>query len=511
MFEPGLPDPKVASCSRQVAESLKLVPLPWLIRDVSRGYLSYDDYWQLSPSERAEMDRSLRQMPSEWASQPADPRLPLYEAQQPPLYYWIAAPLLRLVDRAGLPTQIWVLRLFGAFLASFAIPLVFLAARRAFSSDSLALGVAAVVASIPQLMLTVYRVGNESLSITMGSLVVFLGLWLADSPTKVRRAAVFGLALGGALLTKAYFLALLPMVPVLFVEAWPKHRKQRLAAARSLLAACAVCVVVCGWWYLRTLQATGTITGEQTHVAAQGATAAGLVRAVAVIDWRRVLDVLAISHIWLGNWSFLVARSWMYRIIEAIYVAGFLGMCLQIVRPRQALAKPSRIVLLATPYFALFAAHCYHAAIAYQSTGRAASLAHYLYGLVVVEAVILVVGLGRLLPARWALIPAPFLVAVFLALEMFGTWILLLPYYSGLIRHGAGGSLPAFPITQYAGGAVGSLLQGILPNKPAFLGMHSVALLAIGFLLSSFALFAIAAFLLTTARPADRPDAGRNP
>src|SRR5437764_711225 len=78
-------------------------------------------------------------------------RLGAYEALQPPLYYWIAAPLLWLLRGASLATQAFGLRWASVVLGSLVIPLMFVLARKIFRDDRAALGCALVVALMPEL------------------------------------------------------------------------------------------------------------------------------------------------------------------------------------------------------------------------------------------------------------------------------------------------------------------------------------------------------------------------
>ena len=43
--------------------------------------------------------------------------------------------------------------------------------------------------------------------------------------------------------------------------------------------------------------------------------------AIGQVQWLRVLDSAAMTHIWIGGWSFLLVRSWMYRVFELLAVA----------------------------------------------------------------------------------------------------------------------------------------------------------------------------------------------
>ena len=105
-----LPDFRTANSSREIAESRKLAPVPWLLRDDSNGLLSHEEYWRLSNQDRSQRQARLRNLPPSWSAEDADPKLPLYEAQQPPLYYWLLMPVYWSVKSLDLPTQIWILR-----------------------------------------------------------------------------------------------------------------------------------------------------------------------------------------------------------------------------------------------------------------------------------------------------------------------------------------------------------------------------------------------------------------
>jgi len=289
-----------------------------------------------------------------------------------------------------------------------------------------------------------------------------------DSPPSAIRGAVLGWALGAALLTKAYFLALLPWAAFVLVGVVLRDRKQRKAAAWQLAAALAVCLVVAGWYYQRVFALTGTITGEQNDIGAQ-ASHVSWADAIAANPWGRIVDFMAGSYIWLGNWSFLVVRTWMYRSIEVAFVLGFLGILIQFVRARSPLPKARSICILAMPCVLLLAGLCLHAIQGFQSAGNIGTMGYYLLCLVVPETVLLFIGLFRLLPDRWGLLVAPVLAILFDALEQFGTTFLLLPYYAGKIQHDSTGHLPALKISQLAHGGAGSLFDNLLANKPSFL------------------------------------------
>ena len=87
----------------------------------------------------------------------------------------------------------------------------------------------------------------------------------------------------------------------------------------------------------------------------------------------------------------------------------------------------------------------------------------------VLEVILLAVGLARLSPPRWQLAPFPLLAVMFVALETFGTWFLLLPYYTGMTSHSVSGGLPAARLAQFAEMGGAAFFANLAVNKPGFL------------------------------------------
>src|ERR1051325_5908075 len=108
--------------SRELGESLRISPLPWMQSQGQPGLLSYDQFWQLPEAERARRERELRTMPVDWSREPAEPPVRLYEGQQAPLAYMLASIPYRGIANASLPARVWLLRMLEILLASLAIP-----------------------------------------------------------------------------------------------------------------------------------------------------------------------------------------------------------------------------------------------------------------------------------------------------------------------------------------------------------------------------------------------------
>ncbi|MES1260872.1 MAG: glycosyltransferase family 39 protein [Acidobacteriota bacterium] len=286
---PGFHDP----VSREIDESMRLTPLAHELKWIGPPYLTHPEWWALAADERSERLRKLANLPPEFAHQPALHTFEFYEAQQPPLCYWLLSVPLRLTGAWQLTARVLLIRLFSMALASLAIPLTWMAARCLVGSK-LAVLCAALLAIAPGFAIDVSRVANDSLAIALVALLFWLlarggGRWFW-----------VGLTLGAGLLTKAYLLAL---VPALIVIWW--RRKRELALALSLAGALA------GWWYLRNLLLGHSFSGWLLRP-----DAARMLPGIFHINWFSAAHVIAKSFLWFGGWSFLTLKSWIYAVVE---------------------------------------------------------------------------------------------------------------------------------------------------------------------------------------------------
>ncbi len=462
--------------SLEVLESLRLAPKPWSVeRDAAADSIFYDDFWRLPAPERLSIEARLRSLPAERSREFPDSGVRAYEAQQAPLDYWLLSLAYRPV--AGLPllTRVWLLRLVALALASFTVPLAFLLARRVFASDALAAGVTAIVVSMPGPMMLCSRIGNDGLAATLGTLCLVLMLECGDSKAPRWMAPLLGAAFGLALLTKAYFLALVPALLVYAAYALIRGRARRAAIAIRWLSAFSTAALVAGWWYWQTWRATGSLSGEQLEAAARrSASLSTILGMLGSIHWRVPVDFAFVTHVWVGNWSFLVVRSWMYHLLAWIAAAAAVGVLVRMVRSGPH--RRSDILGLVLAYGAMLSALAYHLLMTFAATGKAATLGYYLYGMIAAEAVLATVGLATLVPRRAEAFVAPGLALLFAALDIYGTQFYLLPYYTGTIVHSAAGKLGTAHIGDLLRNA-GLILERTAENKASALTPTSILLL----------------------------------
>jgi len=437
---------------QDVAESLARLP-------AKNGGMTYDEYWKLPPEARH------RSFPASGAG--------ISEAQQPPLFYWLSAALYRIAGDISLPSRVVALRMFCVLLASFCLPFGYLIALRVLGKPALALGAAALIASMPVLTFTATHVANEGLAIGLGAALVWSAL--------ERRSAALLFSLGAALLTKAYFLAFLPPLILLLF-----YRDTRRMAAIALSGAAAIA----GWWYWQTWAATGSLTGNVILVHPG---LAAMARTALRFPALEAADFAWTSFLWTGNWSFLVVRGWMYRAIAALCVVALAGIVSLVWKRNAGVALLSAFVFsfaLAIAYFALGSLVVY---------GHPNAFGWYACCLVAPIAVLLFAGLRAAMPRSKAA-AGPILTIALSAIELFGAHVYLWPYYTGLISHLPNGGLPAFRLAQLGDGGFATLFQRLTLSKPAWMAPPVLIAAWAMFLMATGALSVVSIWFARLAR-----------
>jgi hypothetical protein len=461
-----------ASNSREVAESLKYVPAPWTIRGWNTEWRSHDAFWRMSPADRDRLARSLFTMPAWWAGAKAPELGSLYEAQQPPLAYIALYVPYKLFADASLPLRVWVLRMFCCAVSSLIVPIGFVTARRVFMNGWQALGAVLMICAMPEFLITATRLSNEALAILLGTASLYFVTRISDPdcPMPLLSSLALGAALGFGLLTKAYFLALLIPVAGLYACLWWTRKRWRGKIATQASITFLVVFAVAGWWYAQAFFMTGSITGEQ-QAAGAARSSVGLLHAIFKINWLRVADFALVSYLWLGGWSFLVVRSWMYRILEIVLLSGVAGLLVR--------RKSVRLIVWVYLSFLLTFACAvgFQALSAYRSTGGAGAFGYYAYSIVVAEAVCLLMGITALMPGKSKRFAIPLLTGLFSCLEVFGVCFYQMPYYGGLIGHNPKGTVGALHLDQITQDRFSIMFRNLAWGKPAFIDANAMQFL----------------------------------
>jgi hypothetical protein len=415
--------------SSELDQFLVKHPIGWRLREIFPSLHSHDEYWQQSQDERLRIDEGLRHMrfvsPYQEGSSGFSTQ---YESHQPPLYYALAAPLF-LLSSAVLPlADVFLLtRVWSMLLASTVVPLSYVLAKRVSGSLPVASSVAMLVGMFPGLYPDVVRVSNDALAVPLAAAVFVLLAQFLESRSE-RHAVLLGLALLAGLSTKAFF------IPVLFAIIISLLWLKEIPSAAIVFVTSGA-----GWfWYARNFWITGSLTGLPETVEAN-TTVVSSVSSIGLIGWLDVFRLAAVSHVWMGNWSLLQYRGWIYQTVLYMFGIGVAGFILYIAKS----GKPVNRVLLFI-YLVFGASLIYYATQVFQKTGTPVIQGWYLSPLVPLEALAFVTGMRFLLQSRGMTIAVAFAGLCFLAMSIYGNAFIAAPYYTGMISHAPSGHLRAY-------------------------------------------------------------------
>ena len=444
--------------SRELWASMNLAPAPW---NTGKPFITEDDFWRLSAEERAARAEALRKLPSNWSKEPQKDGAPIYEALQPPLYYWIASVPYRLVAHRPIADRAFVIRCLSLAIAWLAIPLIFLIGERVFRSKLASLLVVILFTALPELMIDVCRAGNECLGIVLFSWLTLLVL----TPESYRTSIWTGIALGMGLLTKAYFLTAVPALLVIYaVRAW-RATDRRLWLRQAALVF-GIAFAIAGWWYVRNRITTGAWSGLLESAKLAHHTPGQFLAAATQVDWRNAMDSILLSHIWFGAWSSLQVRSWMYHLIFFIIGVSMAGVLLAL-RDKE---KRKLIAVLAAIYGFFWLGQLYNVILLFMAKGASTSMGWYMYCVVAAELVLLVLGIQTLLPKRFRPWAISILILLAGALDFYTVTFVSIPYYAGLTSHAANtGAVRAFHFSSLADVGVAGVMARLSLMKAAWL------------------------------------------
>jgi hypothetical protein len=305
----GWPDARTSTLSAEVEASLPRVPASPVVKINLRNVPTFEEYFSWPPERRAEMQRELRAIPPDLRRRPG----PVwnYEALQAPLAYILMAPVERMLALVPLPSRVAILRFLLAALSSLAL---LAGAQRLFRHlripDPYAAAASFAMLSCQMLWATVAHVGNDWLAVALSVWLLVALIRYYETPGS-GRAAMAAAILGAGLLTKAYFLAPVPIL--IGLCAWRRRW-------RDLAAACVVLFVTAGPWYARNLHRYGDLT------ATMETRSLGLRLALETalrMPWLAVAGSTLRSALWTGNNSLLAFSAGTLHLMIAALLAGW--------------------------------------------------------------------------------------------------------------------------------------------------------------------------------------------
>jgi hypothetical protein len=234
------------------------------------------------PSLVASYRRMYREAPSPASFRPSHEIN--QEAQHPPLYYMLMAPLVEVLGRLSFVTQIFIMRMVSFFLAVTGVAFGLLAVKTAGTTrqiDQATIGFFLYPIILPMFFPEFARIGNDALCIFLvGVLAYLLSSWRRDE-SNIQTSLAIGVALGLGLLTKAFFIPITAALATFLLVRRRLDKGDAATKARRLLSLLCMfypAVLIGGWWYLGRLAVFGELSGavDAITLGHQGGMIAGL-------------------------------------------------------------------------------------------------------------------------------------------------------------------------------------------------------------------------------------------
>jgi hypothetical protein len=423
-----------------------------------------------------------------------------YQAQHPPLYYALLAPLYAATRDWSWVSQLFLLRsvswlfAFGGLAIGVWATLHHLPADAAVGSAKRAAWVLSAWPFLfPMFFPEMARLGNDSLGLLLAGTGWALLLRAVQDGDRPRDYAGLGLVLGLGMLTKAFFVGIAAgaaaFVALRLFAGWRARAPEQQIRRRALgLAAVAgLPWVLGGTWYLYQLLAHGAVTGslEQIMIKAHGGLIAGLADTFTVPLFLRGIATIFGTFMWGGTGSVVRLPEIFHAPMLAFEFLVF-GTYLWLLLRSRAADLAWGPLLLAGP---VFLGLCYHVlmriVLSGHGVGTLGTPGWYLHILAAPLAFAAAVALERLLAHRagrpLVLALAGYTFAYFVVATQFQ-----LLFYSGCVFKDPATKHFAFPDTPACAGGAPEVLERL-----AFLALPWIGLplLALGLCLGGYGLW----------------------
>jgi hypothetical protein len=348
---------------------------------------------------------------------------PNWEAQHPPLYYVLLAPVLRLAESAPFVSQILVLRIVSYLLA---LAGVFFGLK-AIPANGAITGPAAAVTGfllypvvLPMFFPEFARIGNDSLCLLLAGLAAFILTRVLAHERKLVWPAALGICLGLGLLTKAFFLPITFTIGVfLLLQCWrSEDGTVRRLWLRNGVVTLIIAVLIGGGWYVYDALVNGVVVGGDDSAFRHSGFWTGIVQNLSVFDLARGASVTFITWIWAGTWS-LVRMPLSLYVPLVLLVALTIGAA--VVRlGRARLSDPLWLTVL---LFVVFAAGLlYHVILVAANGGEGGTAGWYFHILMPWTAPMLGLGIAAFAKRAWTRILFASLLGYAVLFQVMAVW-----------------------------------------------------------------------------------------
>jgi hypothetical protein len=390
------------------------------------GALSYHDYWNTART-RGGTDRQSS----------APPRL--YQAQHPPLAYVLALPLWHALKTTHALEAIYAIRAMNLLFVASALALFAGALTRLVPSFAPRVAVFALVCLHPLFFQNAARVANDALALAAGVAGISV-LVLADGRTLLTRGLLAAACIAVSVWTKQTSLTLIPALvlgPPLI--GWAHGVSAgRLWRVTTLVSAAFVLLWAPLWLWSYQHYGTTLTTQDSVELAARGSVVPALVTSLANLPWGPVVEFLFVpGRPWVGGWSYLPMHETLGALYEwywgILLVAALTGAAVATRRRHRSAEGVGGIGVCAAVVIFTALGVIYYAVLSHAVFGRSMANPWYFMTALPFLFVLLVRALETI-NSRMAVAAAAGLAALFVAIDLHGTWIQMPTFYASTAR-----------------------------------------------------------------------------
>ena len=454
--------------SQEIWHSLQYQPVSHYLQPFTGAPLSFVDYFAKSPDERARLRQQLESIPAGDKFQPQADK-PNYELNQSPLPYFLMAAIDRALLNRPLPSRVLWIRLLSSLLAVLLIAhSTLLLSRQLELPDAYSAATLFCIFSSQMLYATLCHVCNDALAVALMGYLIWAAIRTAESGAP-RDCLWLGLATSATLLTKAYFLFLVPLaVGALGWALWKK--RSSVAGAFYFIAPVAL---LAGPWFVRNLILYHDFSGTSQKTSGVGPKQ--FLQSALDLPWRESVVSMAHSSLWTGNNSFTTFSA---KTLDVMLLLVAVALALYFVRAKLQIAEWTVL----TASFLFWIALLVVTVTFYAASKHAAIGATPWYPQILLAPVMLLAFLGMSRTPSWGRILASLFVLLWGYLLIATYLIKLLPLYGGFPASQRMGELAARYFEQ--SDRMNAMLRTICPASPAAIWIFAAAAVVLGAALS---------------------------
>ena len=404
-------------------------------------YCRYTLQWWCDPMQRSHTGGPV--YVTEWGSRTNTQADGVqYAANHPPLYYLIMAPVYWLSEQAGagVTTQMYLLRLAAIPFGLIVVLLAYLTTRLIFPRDTfLLITVPAFVALQTQVSYEATMINNDIVAIAAFSWVLYLVVRAIRDRFPARTSLLIGFALGLGIVTKSTSLSAAAFVGVAMLTLLGFTSLARFRASlpkfigTGLLIA-APAIALAAPWYIHMYRTYGNFTALPQILELQhmwNTPDGSFFQLLFSVDFFK----MRFSELWGEyGWRVLPFAPHLMQLIAVPTLLAVLGFVVFTVRTFNQSGIGDHVGRLDRWQFWALAIMLVACVVGYLFTVQfgtqfALTQARYFFPVINALAILLMLGLRTLIPARWHLAGAATLITALVALNVFVVSSYVIPYY----------------------------------------------------------------------------------